>query len=472
MATTMPPSPPPTHGAPPPPRPPGKPVARAPGSNSTRWIAAGALALVVLVAAYILFSGGGGATYQLLFANASQLVRGDEVQVGGVTVGSVTDITLTRNYKARVTIHVESSLVPLHEGTTAQVRVPSLTTVAGRYVALAPGPNNRPALADGATLPASAAQGTVDLDQFFDIFNPRTLKGLQNFFVGNAETYEGAAEAAGESAEYFGPALASATHIFAELARDQPTFTNFLVQSARALTTLAQHRQQLTSLVGNGDETFKALASEQSSLQRGVHELPATIDAGNRAFAKLPATFAALHSLINVSKPDTTKLASFFARLAPLIDAAQPVLHNLSVAVSRPGPANDLTDAALGLPAFAHAVETSVPSSVTALRESVPVTAFFGPYAPDLAGAARDFGTDAGYYDANGHYARTAFVFDNFKLGANNTLKPTTPQEGIQGAQLRQLRRCPGAGATPSPADGSAPFTDSGLLGCDPSEVP
>jgi phospholipid/cholesterol/gamma-HCH transport system substrate-binding protein len=445
---------------------------RAPGSNTTRLVAAGALALVVLIVAYILFSGGGGASYQLLFANASQLVRGDQVQVGGVPVGSVTDIKLTRNYKARVTIHVESSLTPLHEGTTAQVRVPSLTTVAGRYVALVPGPNNRPALADGATLPASAAQGTVDLDQLFDIFNHRTLKGLQNLFVGTAESYAGVAEAAGISAEYFGPAVSSATHIFAELTRDQPTFTNFLIQSARALTTIAQHRQQLTSLIGNGDETFKALASEQSSLQRGVHQLPATLNEGNRAFALLPSTFAALRSLTNVAKPDTTKLASFFARLAPLLNAAQPVLHNLSLAVSRPGPANDLTDAALGLPAFAQAVETGVPSSVRGLQESVPVTAFFGPYAPDLAGAARDFGTDAGYYDANGHYARAAFVFDNFKLGANNTLKPTTPQEGIQGAALHQLRRCPGAGATPSPADGSAPFTDNGLLGCDPSEVP
>jgi phospholipid/cholesterol/gamma-HCH transport system substrate-binding protein len=470
MATTTPPSPPPTHGSPPPPKP-GKPISSAPSSNA-RWIAAGALALVVLIITYILFSGGGGADYQLLFANASQLVRGDEVQVGGVPVGSITNITLTHNYKARVTIHIESSLAPLHEGTTAQVRVPSLTTVAGRYIALAPGPNNRPALPAGSTLPASAAQGTTDLDQLFDLFNPRTLKGLQNFFVGSAETYSGAVQAAGVSAEYFGPALASATHIFAELTRDQPTFTNFLIQSARALTTLAQHREQLTSLVGNGDEAFKALASEQSNLQRGVHELPATINAGNRAFAKLPASFAALHSLFDVAKPDTTKLATFFARLTPLIKAAQPVLHNLSLAVSRPGPANDLTDAALSLPAFAHAVETSVPSSVTALRESVPVTAFFGPYSPDLVGASRDFGTDSGYYDANGHYARAAFVFDNFKLGANNTLKPTTPQEGIQGAQLHQLRRCPGAGAAPSPADGSAPFTDNGLLGCDPSEVP
>ncbi len=473
MATTTPPSPPPLQGpAAPSPGSPAGPRVRSPTGLGARWVAVGALALVVLIVAYLLFASGGGASYQLLFNNASQIVRGDQVRVGGVPVGSVTEITLTKDYKARVTIHVDSSLVPLHEGTTAEIRVPSLTTVAGRYVSLAPGPNNRPALRAGATLPASDAHGTTDLDQLFDTFNPRTLKGLQQFFVGNAESYTGATELAGIAAEYFSPTLASATRVFQELTRDEPTFTNFLVQTARALQTIGVHRQQLTELVGNGDETFQALASEQANLQRGVHELPATLRQGNHAFAKLPPEFAALRALAHVAGPDTSKLASFFERLEPLLREAAPVLTNLSTAVSRPGSSNDLTDAALALPGFARAVQTSVPSSVKALREAVPVTALFGPYAPDLAGAARDFGTNAGYYDANGHYARAAFTFDNFKLGTNNTLVPTTPQEGVKGLKLHQLRRCPGAGATPPPADGSAPFTDNGQLGCDPTEVP
>jgi phospholipid/cholesterol/gamma-HCH transport system substrate-binding protein len=474
MATTTPPSsaaprPGPT---PPPTSPPGPPVRTPVPPGATRWVAAGALALVALIVSYLVFAGGGGADYQLLFANASQLVRGDEVQVGGVPVGTVTNMTLTSNYKARVTIHVDSSLVPLHEGTTAQVRVPSLTTVAGRYIALEPGPNNRPALPAGATLPASAAQGTVDLDQIFDLFNPRTRRALQQFFVGGAESYAGATAAAGLSAEYFSPALASATRLFSELTRDQPTFTNFLLQAARALTTIAAHREQLTDLIGHGDETFKALASEQENLEQGVRQLPTTFNEGNRTFEELPATFATLHKLVNVAKPDTTKLASFFARLRPLVNAAQPVVHELSQAISRPGPNNDLTDVALALPGLAQTLASGQTTNLQALQESVPVTATFGPYSPDLAGAARDFGTTAGYYDADGHYAHVALVTDTFKLGADNTLTPTTSQEGVQGLQLRQLRRCPGAAATPPPADGSAPFTDNGLLDCDPSEVP
>ncbi len=284
--------------------------------------------------------------------------------------------------------------------------------------------------------------------------------------------YAGVSEALGQDTEYFGPFLASADHIFAELAKDQPTFTNFLVYSAKALTTLAAHREELTNLVSNGDRGLEALGAEQASLQQGVAQLPATLAQGNRTFAQLPSTFAALRKLATVAGPDTKTFAPLFDKLTPLVREAGPVLHNLSVALSKPGPSNDLTDSALALPTLAQELVSGSPSDVKALQESVPVTAFFGPYAPDLEGFVRTFGTSAGYYDANGQYARLSPVFNNFKPGANNTLTPTTAQEGLQGLHTRELRRCPGSAATPSPADGSAPFADEGKLDCDPSQVP
>jgi phospholipid/cholesterol/gamma-HCH transport system substrate-binding protein len=436
-------------------------------------VAVGALAVVVAAVAYIVFAGGGGASYKFELENDSQLVLGDQVQVGGVPVGSVTGIALTHGYhSALITIHIEGSLVPLHRGTTAQVRVPSLTTVAGRYVSLSPGPNNAPALPAGSTLPPGSAQGTTDLDQLFDTLNPRTRKGLQEYFVGESEAYAGASQELGTDVEYFGPFLAASNHIFAELSKDQRTFTNFLVYSAKALTTLTLHREELTNLVSNGDHGLEALGAEQASLQQGVAQLPGALAQGNRAFAQLPSTFAALRKLATVAGPDTKTLAPLFAKLTPLVQEAGPVLHDLSLALSKPGPSNDLTDSALAMPTLAQELVSGSPSDVKALQESVPVTAAFGPYAPDLEGFVRTFGTTAGYYDANGQYARISPVFNNFKLGSGNTLTPTSAQEGLQGLHTHELRRCPGAAATPSPADGSAPFTDEGKLGCDPSQVP
>ena len=92
----------------------------------------------------------------------------------------------------------------------------------------------------------------------------------------------------------------------------------------------------------------------------------------------------------------------------------------------------------------------------------MPITAPFGPYSPDLVGFVRDFGAGSGYYDANGHYARVAPLFNDFSLGANNTLTPVTPQQGLQGLQDRSAAPLPGRGDAAAPADGSSPFTDGG----------
>src|SRR6202035_2959662 len=147
MATTVPPSPP--ASAPPPSVPPLSPPPRR--ARNVRIAAVGAFAAVIVILFVLVLAGNKSATYQLIFPEAGQLVRGDQVQVGGVPVGSIKDITLLSNYDVRITINVESSLAPLHQGTTAEIRVPSLSSVANRYIALTPGPNNRPSLVSGAT---------------------------------------------------------------------------------------------------------------------------------------------------------------------------------------------------------------------------------------------------------------------------------------------------------------------------------
>jgi phospholipid/cholesterol/gamma-HCH transport system substrate-binding protein len=470
LATISPPTPP-GAPAPPPPGPPPPPPRRPARPLAGRLLAGGALAAVVIVVVVLLFGSSGGANYKLEFPEAGQLVRGDQVQVGGVPVGSVKDIELTPNFTAVVTIHVDSSLVPLHEGTTAEVRTPSLSSVANRYIALTPGPNNRSALAAGSKLPASATKPVTDLDQLFNTFNPKTRKGLSEFIQGSAEQYVGQSRALGLTTEYFPPALGATDHFFSELVRDQRVFTSFLVETAKALTTIGAHNESLASLIENANTTFTAIGSQQSNLARGLRKLPVTLRQGNRTFAGVPATFKALEELVNASKPTSQPLTRLFTKLRPVLTTGTPVVTNFGLAFNRPGASNDLTDYVRALPALARALEGAEPAGVTSLRESVPITAFWGPYSPDLEGTLRSFGQTAAYYDANGHYARLSPVFPDFALGANNTLKPASVSEGLANLKAGQLRRCPGAATQPA-SDGSSPFTDNGQLACDPGQVP
>jgi phospholipid/cholesterol/gamma-HCH transport system substrate-binding protein len=471
VATTSPPSPP---SAPlPPPPGPATPAGHPGGAKLgvARILGVGALALVVLIVAFIVFGGGGGADYQLVFNEAGQLVKGDQVQVGGVPVGSVTNIVLRKDFKAQITIHVESSLTPLHQGTVTQVRVPSLSSVANRYILLTPGPNNNPALAAGATLPASATKEVVDLDQLFNTLNPKTRRGLAQFIQGTAEQYAGASRALGGSVEYFPPFLNATNHVFAELVRDQAVFTSFLVETAKAVTTIGARHEQLADLIENANTTFQSIGSAQSQLAAGLKELPVTLRQGNKTFAELPSTLAALTDLVNASKPTSVPLTTLLERLHGLVVTGTQPIHNFNVTINRPGPNNDLTDLVNTLPELAKTLSTASPASVTALKESVPITAFFGPYAPDLAGTLRTFGQAGSYYEANGHYARVSPILPDFKLGEKNTLTPSTPTAALEGLKTGQLRRCPGAATQPAP-DKSSPFTDNELLTCDPLQTP
>jgi phospholipid/cholesterol/gamma-HCH transport system substrate-binding protein len=152
------------------------------------------------------------------------------------------------------------------------------------------------------------------------------------------------------------------------------------------------------------------------------------------------------------------------------VTTATTPVSEFAEAFSKPGTNNDLTDYVRALPSLARALQTATPVGVQSLRESIPITAFWGPYSPDLAGAARAFGLTGSYYDADGHYARLSPVFPDFSL-EGNTLKPGSAQKIIQNLKTGQLRRCPGAATQPAP-DGSSPFSDNGLLSCDPTETP
>jgi phospholipid/cholesterol/gamma-HCH transport system substrate-binding protein len=139
--------------------------------SGSRTAAVRVLSVVALVAGAalvaVLVLGGSTTDYRLnvVLTNASQLVKGNRVNIGGTPVGSVTDIRLDDHNRAVVEIRVkEAELVPLHQGTRAVVRATSLSGVANRYIALEPGPNDAKPIPDGGTIPEERTQASVDLD--------------------------------------------------------------------------------------------------------------------------------------------------------------------------------------------------------------------------------------------------------------------------------------------------------------------
>ena len=160
--------------------------------NAARGAALGALVLAVAVVAVLLLRGDGGSTYKLRFQNAGQLVKDDDVQVGGRRIGSVRKIELTDDNQAEITISVAGRLRAPARGDDGDH--PRDLAVGHRQPLhrADAGPELEPASStDGATLGTDKTTSIVDLDQLFNTLDPKTRAALQQFIQGNAQWYEG-----------------------------------------------------------------------------------------------------------------------------------------------------------------------------------------------------------------------------------------------------------------------------------------
>jgi phospholipid/cholesterol/gamma-HCH transport system substrate-binding protein len=439
-----------------------------------RGAAAAALVLAIVLVAVLLFRGGDTYEYDLVFQNAGQLVKGDDVQVGGRRIGSVREITLTDDNRARVHVEIQEPYAPLREGTAATIRLTSLSGIANRYIALTPAPNSAKKLDDGAALPAGSTTDVVDLDQLFNALDPAARKDLQHVIQGFATQYDGKGKQAGRSAEYFNPFLSTSRRLVNQLTQDEATLTDFIVNSSRAVTAVAEKRDDLASLVGNTNATAAAIGQENVALARALGLLPTTLRRANTTFVNLRATLDDLDVLVAESKPATKELAPFLRELRPLVHDARPTIRDLRTLVTRPGANNDLLDASRKLPRLQKVASPTFRHSTGALRKSQPVLEFIRPYVPELTGWFHDFGQSTANYDANGHFARIQPIFNAFTFTdtpAGGVLTPHGLNQKFEGLQTGIAKRCPGA-ASQRAEDGSAPYTDNGNLGpddCDPS---
>jgi phospholipid/cholesterol/gamma-HCH transport system substrate-binding protein len=442
--------------------------------TAARGVALGALAVAVVVVAVVLLGSSSAHTYKLTFQNAGQLVKDDDVQVGGRRIGSIKKIELTDDNQAQVTVAVDEPFAPLHTGTSATIRQTSLSGVANRYIALTPGPNSAPKIADGGGLTAVATTSPVDLDQLFNTLDKPTLKALQDVIKGSATQYAGRGAVNNRAARYFNPAISTAAQLVNEADRDQQAFEDLIVHGAKVTTALADRRADLTNLVTNANTTAGAIGDENVALSEALAVLPDTLRKGNTTFVNLRATLDDLDRLTDASLPATKHLAKFFRQLRPLVADARPTIRDLRNLVTRPGANNDLIELLGKAPKLDSLAKTAFPDTITSLQKTTPVLSFIRPYTSDFVGWLRDFGQGAANYDANGHYARIQPIFNAYQFTdtpAGGKLTAVPGDQRLAQLQTGNLERCPGA-ASQAPADGSAPFRDSGgTLDCDPSQV-
>ncbi len=486
-------------------------------SSRGRTLAIVALLAIAATLVYVLVLNKDEYTLTAEFENASQLVAGNEVFIGGVLVGTVKEIELGDDGDALVTFSVSEEHAPLSRGTVATVRSFSLSGVANRQIQLSlpPEGDDSASYAGGATaagepiesggvLTRSETVSEVDLDELFNTLDARTVRNLKKVIKGFEVSYDGVGEQANKGFRYLNPFLSTSRRVFGELNRDEQALQSLIVDGSKLSGALAERAPDLEALIGNLNTFQGALANQKASLSEAVQEFPDFMRQANTTFVNLRATLDDVDPLVDASKPVAIRLRPFFAEFRGAAADAVPTIRDLDQLVLRPGPANDLvdlnrlqpavTEAALGsgsptCAANPNSVEDlqsaadddftqgAFGEQICALRDGRPALAFLRAYTPELGAWLDDF-SHSGTIDANGGMGRISTNFNAFtpSTGVPGSLPnifetPLSPSEAFAGLTQNLRSRCPGANER-NPGDNSTPFTENGTLDCDPTQVP
>jgi len=247
-------------------------------ANAIRVIAFLALT-AVLATAIVLTLGkvrfGGFTEYHAVFANVSGLVKGSDVRAAGVSVGSVGSMQLRQDQHVVVSFKIEKQ-IPLTETTKARVRYANLT--GDRYLELTSEPTEQgPALAAGATIPATRTTPALDLDLLFNGFRPLT-RALDPAQVNElTKSVLAVSQGQGAALDNLLSHIASLTNTLGD--RGQ-LIGQVIDNLTKVLGTVASHRGDLAHLIDGLDDLLTGLAQDRRQIGNALESLGDTAQTG------------------------------------------------------------------------------------------------------------------------------------------------------------------------------------------------
>lgn len=305
------------------------------------------------------------------FADVSPLLVGNTVQVDGVTVGTVANMAV-RNNKARVSLELEESALPVHRDAKATVRPVSL--LGERYVDLDRGSPSAPVLWSGEMLSAQRTGQATDLDQVLNTIDDPTGQALAALvsMLGQGMQGNGAATDAAIRAL---PSSMRDVDSMARVLGDQNELLARLVDHVQpvAAALAADGGKSMDNLVGSANQLLGTTARNQDALDTSLAELPSTLRSARSTLSQLAGTVDATTPVLRGIRPTTDNLVAISQELRRFSESANPALATAQPVLRRGA---ELVDQA-------RPVVDELQKASPHLRRAA---AGLGPLATDLAG--------------------------------------------------------------------------------------
>src|SRR4051794_8396542 len=215
-----------------------------------------------------------GYRFKADFPEAALLAKEADVRMAGVNVGKIRSTELGPGGRStRAEIEIDDRFAPIKADTRAILRQKSL--LGETYVELTPGQPDGKTLPDGGVLHDASVQDTVELDEVFRAFDPRTRRYFQEWLhdAGIAYTGEFASDL-NDSLGNAAPFVKGGADLLRPLDEQEVALRRVVRDTGRTFHAISRENGQLRGLITNGEATFAALSARDDALAETFQILP------------------------------------------------------------------------------------------------------------------------------------------------------------------------------------------------------
>ena len=249
---------------------------------------------------------------------ASNLANEADVRMSGITIGKVKSKALDKGGVAtKVTLDIDPKYAPIPKDTKFILR--QKTLLGETYAELAPGDRSTGYLKDGATIPRSSVEKTVELDEIFSAFDKPTRTAFQKWVAQSALAIKGKKSNPDSTAQDLNDAFGN--------------LGPFASDAADVLGVLDRQQNDLSKLVRNTGVVFGAISERDHALQHLITNSNQVFTATNQRDKALRQIFQIFPTFLDESKATLKRLQTFSVNTKPLVVDLQPVARKLNPTV-------------------------------------------------------------------------------------------------------------------------------------------
>jgi phospholipid/cholesterol/gamma-HCH transport system substrate-binding protein len=301
-------------------------------------IATGAVAVLVFGSSA---QGSSTASFDVIFDDARGLIGGQLVKIAGANAGTIENVVVTPDFKARIEANVESRFMPFHQDATCTIRPEGL--IAENYVDCDPGSADSPPLrASGGYPPTVPVTNTSEPVSLLDLFNIFNVPTRERFSMIIDELGVGTAGEGGNFNDILrraNPALQLARQAISILARQRSQLATIVSATNTIASQAATHTTDLQNFLDRASSLTTLTASHSSALSQAINRLPGLLAAAQPALQQLDTVAVQGTPLVQQIHAAVPALNRVSADLGPFVKIAKPALLKLGSALKKAIPA-------------------------------------------------------------------------------------------------------------------------------------